>query len=260
MSHIFNIQHCPPNPSLDYAESIEVPFGTTKIVSKGGGSTIDVGKWVARKYGLKHYVIPTTTGTGSEATKYCVLTVNGKKVTFVDDKFLPECVIFDPTLTTTLNKIQTMSGAYDALSQALESMWNKEATEESKLYSEVAIRLITQNLDECLNNPTNERARMDMLLGAHFSGKAINISPTNICHAISYPLTEIYKIPHGLACGMSLKYFAQKALGIDLSSVLRHLPKFEIDAEKIADIAIKHPKVKGFPHKITKLDILTSLL
>src|SRR3990167_7947620 len=123
-NNIFHLKSCPVNPTKEYADSIKITEDTTEIISQGGGSTIDVGKWLAKKYNLKHTVIPTTAGTGSEVTKYCVLTVDGKKVTFEDEKFIPTGYLLDPKLVTTCPKEVTISAGLDALSQALESLWS----------------------------------------------------------------------------------------------------------------------------------------
>lgn len=248
-----------PNPTLEEVEHLlsQVPTNTTEIISQGGGSTIDAGKWIARELNLKHTVIPTTAGTGSEVTKYCVLTIDGKKTTITDERFIPDSYILDPSLVVSLPPLQTIASGFDALSQSFESMWSKDATKESRKYSKIAIHLILKNLEQCIKDPTDEQARMNMLLAANFSGRAINIAPTNICHAISYPLTDWYNIPHGIACALTLPYFTKSILNINLNKFTKHftIPLYEIDIEKVAEEAIKNPKAKGY----TKSDIVSSL-
>lgn len=251
--------HAPPNPSLEYVESIEIPKGITHIISQGGGSTIDVGKWLAHKFHMKHTAIPTTAGTGSEVTKYCVLMVKGHKVTY--DLNVPDSYVLDPRLVTSLPELHTLSSGLDAISQACESLWSTNATMVSRNYATLALQLLFDNLKPSMEQPLNEIYRMNMLIGANLSGRAINITKTNICHAISYPLTELYNIPHGIACGMSLKYFASK-MGMDLSMWFMqfNLPRYEIDREKIADIVLKNDKIKSYPHLVTREDIIKSML
>ncbi len=254
------LRHCPPNPTFKYAESIDIPKGITEIISIGGGSTIDVGKWLASKFRLRHTAVPTTAGTGSEVTKYCVLMVDGKKVTFNLKE--PDSYILDPGLVITLPELHTLSSGMDALSQALESYWSTKATRESQNYAVLAIELLISNLKLSMENPLNEVYRMNMLIGANMSGRAINITQTNVCHAISYPLTEIYNIPHGIACAMSLRYFAHKIKAADLDMFLIQfkLPKYDIDREMIADIVLKNKKLKTYPQPISRQDILDSLI
>ena len=256
----YELRHCPVNPDYGYANNIVIPKIYTEIVSIGGGSTIDVGKWVARKYGLKHTAIPTTAGTGAEVTKYCVLTVHGKKRTFTDEAFIPDDFELRPDLVVTLPKLQTISTGMDALSQAFEAYWSKYATSESKVYSASAIDTILQWLPICVKEPTNLEARYRMLIAANLAGRAINIARTNICHAISYPLTEQYDVPHGIACAIPLKYFVKKFLGIDLTNLYKEIdfPKYKYDKEVIADIAFENDKVMDCPN-INKEDIIKSL-
>lgn len=261
----FYLKHVPPNPTIEYANEIlaTVPRDCEEIVSQGGGSTIDVGKWISKELGLKHTAIPTTGGTGSEVTKYCVLMVGGKKKTFTDEKFIPTSYILNPQLLVTLPFEQTLSSGLDALAQSLESYWSINKTPESKLYSLVAYNLVLDNLGISLREPDNLQARMNMLLAANFSGKAINITKTNICHAISYPLTELYGIPHGIACGLTLAYFAKK-IGVapEVHDFLLelNLPVYKIDKEKVAKIVIEDPKLKDYPLIISYGDLFPCYL
>ena len=257
---IFHLRHCPQNPTLEYAKSIEIPKDCTEIVSRGGGSTIDVGKWLAKENNLFHTVIPTTAGTGSEATKFCVLTVDGVKTTFTDDAYIPNNYILDPTLVTTLPSLYTVSTGLDALCQSFESLWSKNSTLESQDYAKASIQLVFNNLYQCHRHPNDTKARMNMLIAANLSGKAINITKTNVCHALSYPLTSWYNIKHGIACAMSLPYFAKKAgIDMDLEGFIKqfNLLKYKIDKEKVAEEVMKSPKLKDFPVKITKDDLLS---
>jgi alcohol dehydrogenase class IV len=248
--------HCPPNPSLSFAESIKVPKGITEIVSQGGGSTMDVGKWLAFKHNLKHTAIPTTAGTGSEATRYAVLTVRGKKRTF--DLKKPDDYILNPELIVSLPPLQTLSTGLDAMCQAYESLWSKNATDRSRYFAKVALENASEYLKKSIDDPTNIKYRRMMLIAAHYSGRAIEITRTNVCHAISYPLTELYDIPHGIACAMSLDYFC-KMMNIEFKFFFINEWKHKIDPVKIAEIAIKSEKLLDFPLSITKDDIIKSL-
>jgi alcohol dehydrogenase len=259
---IYLLEHCPVNPTLEYAQELvkKIPKGCTEIVSRGGGSTIDVGKWVTRSLNLVHTAIPTTAGTGSEVTRYCVLTVDGKKTTYTADEFIPDYYVLDPKLLTTLPELHTISSGLDALSQSLESLWSKNSTPESRDYSLRAIDLILKYLPISVKNPLDENARLQMLISGNFSGMAINITKTNVCHAISYPLTDKYNIPHGIACSLSLAYFTQKSgLEFDIKGFLEKfsLPKYEFDKKEVADIAIQSEKLKDFPGNITYEDLFS---
>lgn len=250
---IYRLKHCPQNPTLEYAESIIIPKKYTKIMSIGWGSTIDVGKWLARKYKLEHIAVPTTAGSGSEATKYCVLMVDWKKKTFVDEAFIPDFFKLDAELTLSLPRLYTVSSGLDALSHAFEAYWSNNATNESKAYSLIAIKIITRFLPIVLKTPDDLAARENMLFAANMAGKAINITKTNVCHAISYPLTEMYGIPHGLACWISLPYFANKFCEFELRGFIkklwirRYYPRNKIDVNAVARIVMQSEKLKDCP-------------
>ena len=118
----------------------------------------------------------------------------------------PEYVILAPELTLTLGKYETASTGCDALSQAIESFWSVNATEESKKYSEEAIHLVLNNLSGAVNNPSLEN-RAAMLRASYLAGKAISIAKTTAAHSLSYPFTSYHDIPHGHAVMLTLPYF-----------------------------------------------------
>lgn len=212
---------------LKLAEYIH-SFNPDLIIAIGGGSVLDsaksanlisfkknISEKTIKEFILKRkqiykkipsIFIPTTAGTGSEITPFAVIYINGKKYSFASKLMLPEVIILDPKLTITLNKHTTASCGCDALSQAIESYWSVNATDESKKYSKKAIELVMKNFSKVINNPTLE-SRDAMLLGAHYSGRAISIAKTTAAHAISYPLTYDFGISHGHAVMLTLPYF-----------------------------------------------------
>lgn len=207
---ILNRTQIPPNPTLEFVTKlVESVIGEkyTEVISIGGGSTIDCGKYVALKLNIPHTAIPTTAGTGSEVTKYAVFIDKGKKISLEDPRLIPDAFILDASRIVSLPPKQTAASGLDALSQGIESYWSKYATDESRRYSKIAIRLASKHLYSSFQYPNSETLRKNMLMAAHYSGKAINITKTTICHAISYPLTIHYGIPHGIACAHTLPFF-----------------------------------------------------
>jgi alcohol dehydrogenase len=192
------------------------------IIAIGGGTVIDMAKLINifshQKGDLIRYIkkekkiknkgkiliaIPTTSGTGSEATHFAVVYVGKEKYSVAHKFILPDYSIIDPTLTLNLSKKISASTGIDALSQSIESYWSINSTKESKKYAKKAIKLIFGNLEKVVNNPSNE-SRLAMAKAANLSGKAINITKTTAPHAISYPLTSYFMIPHGHAVGLTL--------------------------------------------------------
>lgn len=174
------------------------------ILAIGGGSSIDTAKCI--KYfssmDIPIMAIPTTSGTGSEATHFAVLYKNGEKCSIACKTLLPRFVILNPSTLKTLPLYQKKCTMLDALCQAIESWWSKKATSESIKYSKEAIKLILDNMDSYLKN--ENEGNKNMLIASNFAGKAINITTTTAPHAMSYKLTSLYGIPHGHAVALCL--------------------------------------------------------
>jgi alcohol dehydrogenase class IV len=172
------------------------------IIAIGGGSCIDTAK------SIKHYsntdapllAVPTTAGTGSEATHFAVMYKDGEKYSIHDDALLPEYVCLQPDFLKTLPIYQKKCTMLDALCQAVESWWSKKATAESITYSKAAISLIVNNMDRYLDN----KDLGNMLFASNLAGRAINITSTTAPHAMGYKLTTHYGLPHGHAVALCL--------------------------------------------------------
>ena len=204
------------------------------VLAVGGGSVMDIAKSInilaehdepfeifvkgektLERHGKTLIAIPTTAGSGSEATHFAVVYIGKQKYSLAREWMLPDYAIVDPQLTFKLPPRITASTGIDALSQAIESFWSLGATEESKTYSKRAVFLARSYLAEAVNSPTPQ-ARATMSEAAHLAGKAINIAKTTACHAISYPLTAYFGIPHGHAVGLTLpQMFLYNAEALD---------------------------------------------
>jgi alcohol dehydrogenase class IV len=194
------------------------------IIAAGGGSAIDVAKLIKyynnintddldkliiNKTKIKTenkiplIAIPTTAGTGSEATHFAVVYVNNQKYSVADESILPEYVILESKYTKTVPKNIAASAGIDALCQAIESYWSVNSTEESKQYAKKAMRLANENIVKAVTQK-DDNSLEKMLLASNYAGKAINISKTTAPHALSYYITSTYNIPHGHAVGLNL--------------------------------------------------------
>lgn len=197
-SHVIHFTDYTPNPRLEDAENA-AKIECDVILSAGGGSAIDVGKYAKLKNAhVKLTVIPTTAGSGSEATRFAVIYENGKKLSLTDDNMIPEYVMFDPELLLYMPEYVKKSSALDALSHAIESYWSVNANSESLKYSHEALSTITRMLE---NYPYSYDYET-MQRSAYIAGKAINISQTTAGHAMSYKLTGIFGIAHGHATAL----------------------------------------------------------
>lgn len=186
------------------------------ILAVGGGSAIDVAKciklyanargdgmngaWLKEETALNRIpflVIPTTAGTGSEATRYAVIYYEGIKQSITSETIIPDTVFLDQNVLKTLPLYQKKATMCDALCHAIESFWSVNSTEESKEYSRKAIESILKNMNGYLNN--TEEGNSGMLMAAHYAGKAINITQTTAGHAMCYKITSLFGCAHGHA-------------------------------------------------------------
>ena len=174
------------------------------IVAIGGGSSMDAAKYI--KYESQSDIpimaIPTTSGTGSEATHFAVIYKNGEKHSIADASLLPDYVVLQPDMLANLPLYQKKCTMLDALCQAIESWWSKKSTSESIAFSQKAIRLIMDNMDSYLAN--RGEGNRNMLIASHWAGKAIDMTTTTAPHAMSYALTSRYGLPHGHAVAICL--------------------------------------------------------
>ncbi len=202
------------------------------IVAVGGGSVLDVGKVCATltddsisiidllegsplpPHSRFTVLIPTTSGTGAEATKNAIFAIPSRKTKFavVHEKLMPDLVILDPELTVTMPSAITATTGMDALCHAMECYLSQKANVMSDLFALEAIKLIARSLRSAVFDPTNMDARSDMQVAAYWAGSCITLSGTNAVHALSYPLGTLYHIPHGHSNAILLPYVMEKNL------------------------------------------------
>lgn len=194
------------------------------IIAVGGGSVMDLAKIIALymynkqsfytdfphhsdlKAAAPIVAIPTTAGSGSEATHFAVMYKDREKFSIASQEILPSYVILDPVLTHSLPPFIRACSGIDAICQALESLWALDATDTSKNYAMRALQHLYPNIRDVVLNPSPEN-RKPMLIGAYYAGKAINISKTTGPHALSYYLTANLGLQHGEAVAMNMEMF-----------------------------------------------------
>lgn len=189
------------------------------IIAVGGGSVMDIAKLCSvlrgasytvkdllkdptlAKKQIKSLLIPTTCGTGSEATCNSIVAVpeEGLKVGIVNNSMIPDYVILDPVMIEKLPKKFIAATGVDALAHCVECLTSKKANPFSDLYALNGGELIFKNIREAYLNPENMEAKANMLMGAFYGGVAITSSGTTAVHALSYPLGGKYHIPHGVS-------------------------------------------------------------
>ena len=216
------------NPQFEDArkgiESV-LEFKPDLIIGVGGGSAMDMSKLIHHLSAYRSFdketiisglqdntnktqlmLIPTTSGSGSEATRFAVVYIDGKKYSLAHRSVLPDYAVVDGLLTEKLPADVTAYTGIDAIAQAIESYWANGANEESKSYALKALGYLVPSICDVVSKPTLE-LREKMAIGAFYAGKAINISKTTLVHAFSYYLTTEYGFPHGQAVGIVMPYF-----------------------------------------------------
>lgn len=206
------------------------------VIALGGGSALDMAKLIAvcgsqdgspaefatgkrklEKPGPPKILIPTTSGTGSEATHFAVVYIGEQKYSLAYPSLLPEYVIIDPALTYSLPARPTAACGLDALCQSIESIWAVGATDESMGYATEALKLALAHLENAVLHPTPQD-RLAMARAAHLAGKAINLSKTTAPHAFSYAVTTRFNVPHGAAVALTVGAFLRHNSGVDDAS------------------------------------------
>ena len=182
------------------------------IIAIGGGSVMDMAKLIRhyaaeQKCDVPLWAIPTTAGTGAEATHFAVVYREGKKYSVEADDIMPDVAILYPRFTHDNGAYLTACTGFDALAQAIEAFWNPNATEESKSYSVRAIELLYKQLPQCVAHPEDTSLRGEIQRGAYWAGRAINITKTTAPHAFSYAFTTHYGYPHGHAVALTFPFF-----------------------------------------------------
>jgi len=219
------------NPDIKQLEAIALEHCKERydwILALGGGSIIDAAKVlsVMAAGGLNNGIlddlrkgknptivshvpvlaVPTTSGTGAECTQFATVwdMQNGHKYSLESEFLIPELVILDPTISIGLPYNQTLFTGLDALSHATESLWNKKFNPLARACAKESIQTIIRELPIVLEQPSNASARAAMQNASFLSGLAISQTKTAIAHAISYPLTYRFSVPHGLACSFTI--------------------------------------------------------
>ena len=233
-----NIPSDPTVETVDRGTSIARKGGCNLVIALGGGSVMDTGKAISamatnegsvadyqeiegkgRKFKtipLPFIAIPTTSGTGSEATSNAVIT-NTKlslKKSIRDFSLVPEVALVDPELTLSLTPRITAICGGDALTQCIESYLGKKNQEITDALALHAIGLIGKSLVKAVKEGKNLEARTDMAMAALLSGLCLSNSGLGAAHALSHPLGVYYKIPHGLSCAVLLPYVMEYNLPV----------------------------------------------
>lgn len=194
-----------------------LPGQIDAFIAVGGGTVIDTTKLLRGFSGVPFLAVPTTAGTGAEATRFAVYYDHGKKMSADNVRYLPTDQVLISEFCESASTYQKASCSFDAYAQAVESLWAKGATDESKAFAHKALDLMSAG---------------EQLLGSYWAGKAIDISRTTAAHAFSYYMTATYGVPHGEAVYMMFPYIC-RANGHE--EYLREMPELRTLKKFAAD-------------------------
>ncbi|MGD9887180.1 MAG: iron-containing alcohol dehydrogenase [Bacilli bacterium] len=219
-----------PNPTITNIEEATIMYhqhSCQALIGFGGGTAIDCAKGVGAKIvrpkkpiakmkGVLKvgkrlpplFAIPTTAGTGSEATLAAVVTNSQthEKYAINDVVLIPKYAVHDPLLTVNLPKHLTSTTGMDALTHAVEAYIGNSNTKATLACAKVAITLIFENLEKTYQDGKNVEAREKMLLASYYAGLAFTRAYVGNVHAMAHTFGGFYQVPHGLANAIILPY------------------------------------------------------
>jgi len=283
--HFSNFSVNPKIPDAIEGAKIATSNKIDLIVSVGGGSVIDMAKIVKalinqvdhakdiatskckfQYIDIPHVCIPTTAGSGSEATHFAVVYVDKKKYSLADSNLKPDNVILDGNLVLTATKYQKACNVLDVISQSIESAWAVGATEESIKISFDALKLSLKHFSCYVNkNESNIDSAQKMLEASNLAGQAINVAKTTAAHAWSYGLTTKHNVPHGHAVWATLPKIFKIHASIDKLQIndkrgINHLSRIMIELNSILSIPNKLDIDEFFIDFLSSIDIKADLV
>ena len=275
----------PPEAVVLDAVKTAQEFGCDGVIGFGGGRSMDVAKLLAVLikgeqsladiYGVESITgsrlpliqIPTTAGTGSEATMVSIITTGETtKAGVVSRVLLADKIILDASLTTGLPAAATPATGIDAMVHAIEAFTSKRLKNPiSDMLAREALRLMAGNIRVAAREGSNLAAREAMLLGAMLAGQAFANAPVAAVHALAYPLGGNYHIPHGLSNALVLPHVLRfngpeaANLYAELTQIIlptRSLPADPLQVTAIlADYFLELAADLGLPTRLQQMNI-----
>jgi alcohol dehydrogenase len=249
---------------------------TDLLVAVGGGSAMDCAKGInfvytnggriadyhgrgrATKPMLPSIGVPTTSGTGSEAQSFALITDDSThhKMACGDKKAAFRVSILDPELTLTQPRFVTAVTGIDAIAHAIESYVSTAANPVSRAFARAAFEHLEPNFERVLSEPSDLSARAKMQVGAYLAGAAIEASMLGVCHSCANPLTAHYGVTHGVAIGLMLPHVVR----FNAETVGRQYQSLFGSPEKLADRIAGFVAAAGLPTRLKDCGVTSSIL
>ena len=208
--------------------SVILDFKPDAVVAFGGGSPIDAAKaimyFASRQFDLRDcpfIAIPTTSGTGSEVSKFAVITdrERGVKYPLVDESLLPDYAVLDAALTCSVPAKVTADTGLDVLTHAIEAYVCTEANSFTDAFAEKAVKLVYKHLLTAYREPGNMVARQGMHDASCMAGAAFSNAGLGLCHSMAHALGAQAHLPHGRANAILLPYVMSFNAGCETAPV-----------------------------------------
>lgn len=282
------------NPDVPHTDAAAVAFRESEadcIIGIGGGSAIDMGKGVRVLAGApedassadymssnsngrptpftRHLppmlAIPTTAGTGSEATPWGVVTDHAtrQKAGVGGVNVIPTIAIIDPELTYSLPPFFTAATGMDALSHLVEAYVSTNHNPVLDTLILRGIRLISHSLRTAVSEPHHRQARMDVMEAALLGGMAISSNWLGACHSLAHQLSTFADMHHGLACAIMLPTQMRFTLPNAIeryADIAQALDPYEVDAEVVADLVDELIADIGLPLRLSNAGVKEELI
>ncbi|NHB58332.1 iron-containing alcohol dehydrogenase [Acinetobacter shaoyimingii] len=259
----FIFDDVPPDSSLETVRAVAQAYRENDcdaIIAIGGGSVIDTAKTAnilvteggddLLKYSGAHnlprplkpfFVIPTTSGTGSEVTMVAVISDNAthQKMPFASKYLMPNAAILDPRMTQTLPPHLTAMTAMDAMTHAVEAYTCLAANPISDAYATAAVKKISDHLFNVLENPKDAEGRLELAQASTMAGIAFSNAMVGIVHSLGHALGSVAHLPHGLCMNLFLPYvlnFNKDVNGARIADLLLPLAGPDIFAQTPANL------------------------
>jgi maleylacetate reductase len=179
--------------------------GADGCIAVGGGSTTGLGKAIALEFGMPIIALPTTYA-GSEMTPVWGLTADGVKKTGKDPKVLPQSVIYDPELTTSLPVGMSVSSGFNAIAHAAEALYAPDGSPVISLMAEEGVRALVNALPRIAEDPQNLDHRSEALYGAWLCGATLGATTMSLHHKLCHTLGGTFNLPHAETHTVVLPY------------------------------------------------------
>lgn len=273
IASIYRENECDCLIALGGGSVLDTSKGVNLTLSSGADNLLDImGLGIIQRKTVPSIMIPTTSGTGSEATLVAVIAdkLQNVKMEFISYNLVPDVAILDPRMTLTLPPKLTAATGFDALVHAIEAYTCKQKNPISDVFAIRAIKFICDNLIRGVVDGKDEDARLALANASYMAGTAFSNSMVGIVHAIGHALGGVCHIPHGYAMSILLPYcmeynydavgnlygeLLQYFVGIEETAVTPRNERGKRCIEEIREMLKKLNEVGGLPIRLREVNV-----